>query len=98
MDTIEQILTAAKITATTDEQKKRVSFASIIYDMAKQQSLQRYVEQLQHILQNGCVSLTQRDFITHSINDAMSEISRINASLNNECIEQIADFLTPKRI
>lgn len=94
MDNIEKIIELAKLSAATEEQKRRAGTASIVYKTTRIQQLQDQVSTLQGFLNLGCIADdNQASFIRNSIHEAMDEINQLQGSLNVECTEQLYDLL-----
>lgn len=94
MNNIEQIIEAAKLAATTEEQKRSAKLASLVYNAMRLQQLQNHVATLQKVLQLGCTTTTsQEESLQETIKEDLTEITRIQQSMNVECTEQYLDIL-----
>lgn len=94
MNTIEQMIEAAKLAATTEEQKRSAKLASLVYNAMRLQQLQKHIVTLQEVLLLGCAATTsQEESLQETIKEDLAEITRIQQSMNVECTEQYLDIL-----
>lgn len=96
MDNIEQIIKAAMLSARNEKQKNCAEVASFVYNVSKLQNIQDHVVKLQQILEQGSLTDPLRQFVNHTITENLSEIHRLQTSLNLECTEKILDVLKKK--